>query len=87
MAIDDPELDGGQVLLGEKASPKTETRTIAEKLVVEGIASDASPGRADDFGGAPASATATTGASPEDATAAAGAPVSVPETTNVIKSE
>ncbi|MDW6025045.1 DUF459 domain-containing protein [Mesorhizobium sp. BAC0120] len=60
MAIDDPEIDGGQVLLGSKPEPKVETRTVAEKLVVEGIASAAAPGRADDFGGAaPAAASAS----------------------------
>jgi hypothetical protein len=51
MAIDDPELDGGQVLLGEKSEPKRQTRTVAEKLVVEGVAAAPAPGRADDFGG------------------------------------
>jgi hypothetical protein len=51
MAIDDPELDGGQALLGESTQRKIEKRTVAERLVVEGIAPAASPGRADDFGG------------------------------------
>ena len=53
MAIDDPVLDGGEVLLGLKATAtKVETRTAGEKLVVEGIALAPSRGRADDFGGA-----------------------------------
>ena len=51
MAIDDPELDGGDVLLGRKGAPKLDTRTANERLAVEGIAPPASPGRADDFGG------------------------------------
>lgn len=83
MAIDDPELDGGQVLLGEKAAPKVATRTAAERLVVEGVAPAPSPGRADDFGGNQTPATAAASATPDDATAAAGA--AVPETTNAIR--
>ena len=51
MALNDPELDGGQQLLGLKSTPKAETRTAGETLAVEGIAPAASPGRADDFGG------------------------------------
>jgi len=51
MAINDPELDGGQQLLGLKSTPKVETRTAGERLAVEGIAPASSPGRADDFGG------------------------------------
>lgn len=83
MAIDDPELDGGQTLLGEKSEAKTETRTVGEKLVVEGIAPDASPGRADDFGGAPAPVAA--GTAPDEATTASGTPVPAAETTNAIR--
>lgn len=78
MAIDDPELDGGQVLLGLPAAPKVKIRTLAEKLTVEGLASSAPAGRADDFGGASTAATATRGA-----TAAAG--LVSPETTNAIE--
>jgi hypothetical protein len=78
MAIDDPELDGGQTLLGQKAAPKLETRTVAEKLVVEGVAPPASPGRADNFGGA----AAATSAAPAEAAIAGPA---VPETTNAIE--
>ena len=85
IAIDDPELDGGQVLLGQTAAAKVETRTVGEKLVVEGIAPAPSPGRADDFGGAPAPVAA--GPTPEEAAAAAGASAPTPETTNAIKSE
>ena len=51
MAINDPELDGGQQLLGLKSTPKVETRTAGERLAVEGIAPASTPGRADDFGG------------------------------------
>ena len=52
MAIDDPDLDGGEVLLGATTEPKNLTRTAAERLVVEGVPSAPAPGRADDFGGA-----------------------------------
>jgi hypothetical protein len=52
MSINDPELDGGQQLLGLKSTPKVETRTAGERLAVEGIAPASTPGRADDFGGA-----------------------------------
>ncbi len=83
MAIDDPELDGGQTLLGEKSEAKTETRTVGERLVVEGIAPAASPGRADDFGGAAAPVAADT--APDEATTASGTPVPAAETTNAIK--
>ena len=86
MAIDDPELDGGQVLLGATTEPTTRTRTVAERLVVEGIAAAPAPGRADDFGGAAtpvatsAPAIQSTGAAvqaaapDEDATSAAASP-------------
>lgn len=83
MAIDDPELDGGQTLLGARSEAKTETRTVGEKLVVEGVAPDASPGRADDFGGAAAPVAA--GTAPDEATTASGTPVPAAETTNAIR--
>jgi hypothetical protein len=55
VSLMDPELDGGAELLGA-ISPETRNgaRTLAEKLVVEGIAPEAVPGRADDFSGRPA---------------------------------
>ncbi len=64
MAINDPELDGGQQLLGLKSTPKVETRTAGERLAVEGIAPASSPGRADDFGGVRQPAPAATAAAP-----------------------
>lgn len=67
MAIDDPDLDGGEVLLGATTEPKDKTRTAAERLVVEGVASAPAPGRADDFGGA-APPVAAIGAPPLAAT-------------------
>ncbi len=74
MAIDDPELDGGQILLGLTGTAKAQTGAISEKLSVEGIAPPPSPGRADDFGGAVTPATATN-ETPEPAAVATGAPV------------
>lgn len=92
IAIDDPELDGGQVLLGSTATAtKSDIRTAAEKLVVEGIAPASSPGRADDFGGvAPATAAAETARPEATATAGAAPPVTAappaiaPDTTTAI---
>lgn len=62
VALDDPELDGGTELLGLKATPKTDAKTAAERLVVEGLAPDPTPGRADDFFGRPLPAPAATAA-------------------------
>jgi uncharacterized protein len=70
MAIDDPELDGGQQLLGLKSTPKVETRTAGERLAVEGIAPASTPGRADDFGGARPAAPAVVSEAPAPAAAA-----------------
>ena len=69
MAINDPELDGGQQLLGLKSMPKVETRTAGERLAVEGIAPASTPGRADDFGG-PRQATPAVATAPGPAEAA-----------------
>lgn len=49
VSLDDPELDGGTELLGLNATPRSEARSPAERLVIEGLAPDAMPGRADDF--------------------------------------
>jgi len=65
VSLDDPELDGGTELLGLQATPKNDARTAAERLVIEGLAPDPVPGRADDFLGRPNPAPAaavTTGA-------------------------
>jgi len=59
MSINDPELDGGQVLLGAESIPRLTTRTAGERLAVEGIAPASTPGRADDFGGVREAAPAT----------------------------
>jgi len=54
MRLDDPALDGGGELLGAApaappAAPASDEKLPGEKLLVEGIAPDATPGRADDF--------------------------------------
>jgi hypothetical protein len=55
VSLMDPELDGGGELLGAiSPAARNNARTLAEKLVVEGIAPEAVPGRADDFSGRPA---------------------------------
>lgn len=49
MLLGDPALDGGSELLGATAPAKGDPNLPGEKLVIEGKAPDASPGRADDF--------------------------------------
>ncbi len=53
ISLRSPALDGGTELLGLVAEPRHDARTPAEKLVIEGIASAAKPGRADDFSWSP----------------------------------
>lgn len=57
MLLSDPALDGGSELLG--AAPPANPDLPGEKLVVEGKAPIASPGRADDFSWPPKAAAAT----------------------------
>ncbi len=64
MLLNDPALDGGTELLGAAAAPKPNPQLPGEKLILEGKAPEASPGRADDFSWppkAPATAAAATG--------------------------
>lgn len=49
VSLSDPELDGGSELLGAQTAAKGDPRSPGEKLVVQGIAPAAPPGRADDF--------------------------------------
>ena len=49
MLLNDPALDGGSELLGAAPSAKVDANLPGEKLILKGKASDASPGRADDF--------------------------------------
>jgi hypothetical protein len=60
MLLSDPALDGGSELLGAAPPAKANPDLPGEKLVVEGKAPIASPGRADDFSWPPKAATDTT---------------------------
>lgn len=60
MSLSDPNLDGGMELLGASLKVPADGSTAAERLAGEGLASLASPGRADDFGGRPAEADTAT---------------------------
>ena len=72
MSFTDPELDGGTELLGLKTAPKEAPSTPVERLTIQGIATDASPGRADDFSGStPAPVTAGPAIPPSDTATAA----------------
>ncbi|MFK0687854.1 DUF459 domain-containing protein [Mesorhizobium sp. IMUNJ 23033] len=53
MLLGDPALDGGSELLGAAPPVKGNPNLPGEKLVIEGKAPDASPGRADDFSSPP----------------------------------
>ncbi|CAN7677928.1 SGNH/GDSL hydrolase family protein [Mesorhizobium caraganae] len=59
MLLNDPALDGGTELLGAAAAPKANPALPGEKLILEGKAPEASPGRADDFSWPPKAAAAT----------------------------
>ena len=59
MLLNDPALDGGTELLGAAATPKANPQLPGEKLILEGKAPEASPGRADDFSWPPKAAAAT----------------------------
>lgn len=63
MLLGDPALDGGSELLGAAPPAKANPNLPGEKLILEGKAPNASPGRADDFSGQrktpPATAAAT----------------------------
>ncbi|MFA6155604.1 DUF459 domain-containing protein [Mesorhizobium sp.] len=59
MLLSDPALDGGSELMGAAPPEKANPDLPGEKLVVEGKASEASPGRADDFSRPPTPRPAT----------------------------
>ena len=70
MLLNDPALDGGTELLGAAATPKANPELPGEKLILEGKAPEASPGRADDFSWPPKTPPpATAAATPDAATA------------------
>ncbi|MER8748863.1 DUF459 domain-containing protein [Mesorhizobium sp. M1050] len=59
MLLSDPALDGGTELLGAAPLAKANPDLPGEKLIIEGKAPNASPGRADDFSWPPKATTAT----------------------------
>jgi len=69
MLLSDPALDGGSELLGAAPPAKANPDLPGEKLVVEGKASKASPGRADDFSWPPRTQPAATAAATDTTTA------------------
>ncbi|MFD1985951.1 DUF459 domain-containing protein [Mesorhizobium newzealandense] len=70
MLLSDPALDGGSELLGAAPPPaKTNPNLPGEKLVVEGKAPQASPGRADDFSWPPRTQPAAAAAATDTTTA------------------
>ncbi|CAN7603311.1 SGNH/GDSL hydrolase family protein [Mesorhizobium sp. LjNodule214] len=69
MLLGDPALDGGSELLGAAPPVKGNPNLPGEKLVIEGKAPDASPGRADDFSSPPKTQPATAAAVTDKTTA------------------
>ena len=74
MLLSDPALDGGGELLGAAPAPPPTTQAPGEKLpgeklLVEGVASEASPGRADDFSWPPKAQPATAATASDKTTA------------------
>ncbi|MEZ2329470.1 DUF459 domain-containing protein [Mesorhizobium sp. RCC_202] len=70
MLLGDPALDGGTELLGAAPAAKADPNLPGEKLIMEGKAPAASPGRADDFSWPPTTQPpATAAATPDAATA------------------
>lgn len=68
MLLGDPALDGGSELLGATPPAKADPNLPGEKLIVEGKAPAASPGRADDFSWPPKPRPATADANAATAT-------------------
>ncbi|MGX5839794.1 SGNH/GDSL hydrolase family protein [Mesorhizobium sp. ArgA1] len=70
MLLNDPALDGGSELLGASAAPKANPDLPGEKLILQGKAPEASPGRADDFSWPPKAQPPATAAATQDTTTA-----------------
>jgi uncharacterized protein len=70
MLLGDPALDGGTELLGAGPAAKADPNLPGEKLIMEGKAPAASPGRADDFSWPPTPQPPATAAATPDATTA-----------------
>ncbi|MER8630657.1 DUF459 domain-containing protein [Mesorhizobium opportunistum] len=71
MLLSDPALDGGTELLGAAPPAKANPALPGERLVIEGKAPAASPGRADDFSWPPKTSSAAAAASADTTTAIA----------------
>ncbi|MBZ9706440.1 DUF459 domain-containing protein [Mesorhizobium sp. ESP7-2] len=69
MLLSDPALDGGTELLGAAPPPKANPALPGERLVIEGKAPEASPGRADDFSWPPKASPAAAAAASDTTTA------------------
>jgi hypothetical protein len=70
MLLSDPALDGGTELLGAAPPAKVNPDLPGEKLMIEGKAPEASPGRADDFSWPPKANPPATAAADGTATVA-----------------
>ncbi|TPK62151.1 DUF459 domain-containing protein [Mesorhizobium sp. B2-4-19] len=69
MLLSDPALDGGSELLGAAAPAKANPALPGERLVIEGKAPEAAPGRADDFSWPPKAEPPATAAATDTTTA------------------
>ncbi|WP_027056749.1 DUF459 domain-containing protein [Mesorhizobium erdmanii] len=69
MLLSDPALDGGTELLGAAPPAKADPALPGERLVIEGRAPEASPGRADDFAWPPKAEPPATAAATDTTTA------------------
>lgn len=49
VSLNDPDLDGGSELLGQQVTPKGAAHMPGERLAIEGVAPEGTPGRVDDF--------------------------------------
>ncbi|TPM33033.1 DUF459 domain-containing protein [Mesorhizobium sp. B2-3-5] len=68
MLLSDPAFDGGTELLGAAPPPKADPALPGERLMIEGKAPEASPGRADDFSWPPKANPAATAAAADTTT-------------------
>ncbi|TPK90043.1 DUF459 domain-containing protein [Mesorhizobium sp. B2-4-17] len=69
MLLSDPAFDGGTELLGAAPQPKADPALPGERLMIEGKAPEASPGRADDFSWPPRTNPPATAAATDTTTA------------------
>jgi uncharacterized protein len=69
MLLSDPALDGGTELLGAAPPANANPALPGERLVIEGKAPEAAPGRADDFSWPPKAEPPATAAATDTTTA------------------